>query len=221
MSVKATRATGRTVCPQRTCIGCRRTADQSQLLRLMRWSDGEVVVDHPHRLGGRGAYVCSSLSCLSRALRSKRLGAILGGSVTSPVLPTITGQIQERITGRIEGLLAAAGRSRKVALGAAKVEDVLRGRSSCRLVVLAHDASPRVQRSLEEMAKRANVTVMEFGDKEQLGLPFARSTVAAVALTDEGLAHAVRHELALLQGLSTSGTDRNLLREDKALERAT
>ena len=209
---------------QRTCIGCRRKAEQAQLLRLVRSNDGELLVDHPHRLGGRGAYVCSSLSCLSRALRSPRLGKSVGGAVTLPELSVMTGQIRERLSSRVQGLLAAAGRAGHAALGASRAEAVLREKrcGGSGLVVLARDASPRVRRDLTGAAQEAGVTLMEFGDRDRLGMAFARSELGALVLTDAGLAKAVRHELALLQGLSTTEKEEPPSKgEDKALERAT
>lgn len=66
------RAGGRRT-PQRTCVGCRRTGDQSSFVRLVRVSaeDGvRVQVDEsPRRSAGRGAYVCPDQSCWERALK--------------------------------------------------------------------------------------------------------------------------------------------------------
>lgn len=197
--------------PQRTCIGCRRTADQSRLVRLVRSSEGEVLVDHPHKLGGRGVYVCGSMACLTRALRSPRLGRLVGGPVTPPAPPALGEQISARISRRVEGLLAAAWRAQKAVVGASGVEAGLRGGRAQGLVVVARDASPRVRDDLEAAAREAGTAVMEYGDKAQLGLPFARDAVAATLVFDEGLAGAVRAELELLAGFAGSSA-RNEIR---------
>jgi len=66
------RASGRHV-PQRTCVGCRRTGDQSSFVRLVRVSaDGatRVKVDEsPRRTAGRGAYLCRDQQCWDRSLK--------------------------------------------------------------------------------------------------------------------------------------------------------
>ncbi len=207
--------------PQRTCIGCRRQTRQEGLLRLVRSPEGEVVVDHPRRLGGRGAYVCGSMSCLRRALKPSLLARSLGGAVSVPEFSDLLDHARGRVARRIDGLLASAGRARKVAIGAADTEAALR-RGTATLVVLAADVSSRVRCDLEAAAQRSDVMVWEFGDKRRLGSALARSEVGAVALTDHGFAAAVRHELSLLAGLTTTQVKNETSRtRDEALERAT
>jgi len=63
------RATDRVAhAPIRTCVGCRRRAVSSQLLRVIL-RDGFAVVDQQPRSPGRGAYVCRDERCAQRALR--------------------------------------------------------------------------------------------------------------------------------------------------------
>jgi predicted RNA-binding protein YlxR (DUF448 family) len=48
--------------------------DKETLTRLVRMPTGEVVVaDRSGRYGGRGAYLCPDLGCLSRGLERGRL----------------------------------------------------------------------------------------------------------------------------------------------------
>ncbi len=60
--------------PVRTCVGCRSTRAQSELLRLARGPEGAVVVDAALPAGrrnpGRGAYLCPNRQCLVRAVKS-------------------------------------------------------------------------------------------------------------------------------------------------------
>mgnify|MGYP003680074731 CR=1 FL=1 len=60
--------------PQRTCVGCRRTTDQSQLIRLVVGPSG-VVADRI--LGGRGAWICATASCVDAALAKGALARAL------------------------------------------------------------------------------------------------------------------------------------------------
>ncbi len=57
----------------RTCIGCRRRASKTALLRLVV-VDGVPVVDERQRLPGRGAYLCRRKRCF---IRADRRGALL------------------------------------------------------------------------------------------------------------------------------------------------
>lgn len=66
---------------QRTCIVCRATEAKSSLLRMVRTPEGIVTFDPTGKMNGRGAYVCS-VSCLEKALASKRLDSALRTKVT-------------------------------------------------------------------------------------------------------------------------------------------
>ncbi|MGH3521058.1 MAG: YlxR family protein [Haloechinothrix sp.] len=56
--------------PVRTCVGCRRRALNSELLRVVA-ADGRLVVDTRGRLGGRGAWLHPDLECLAAAQRRR------------------------------------------------------------------------------------------------------------------------------------------------------
>jgi len=70
--------------PRRTCIGCRRVKPKGELVRLVRSSDGRVMVDSPGMAAGRGAYACPTVECLDKALIPGRLGHALKGAVRAP-----------------------------------------------------------------------------------------------------------------------------------------
>jgi predicted RNA-binding protein YlxR (DUF448 family) len=59
----------------RTCVGCRRKAAKSELVRLV-WQQA-VLVDPAQREPGRGAYLHPGPECLSQALRRRTLGRAL------------------------------------------------------------------------------------------------------------------------------------------------
>ena len=58
--------------PMRTCLGCRRSRPQAELLRIVRTSDGGVEADLADVRGGRGAYLCRREACLSECVRRGR-----------------------------------------------------------------------------------------------------------------------------------------------------
>lgn len=64
--------------PLRTCVGCRRTRRQSDLIRFYRRRDGEVIPSL-QSLPGRSAYLCPSRSCYDLAVRRKGLIRSLAG----------------------------------------------------------------------------------------------------------------------------------------------
>ena len=62
---------------QRTCIGCRRTDEQADLIRLVRVG-GDVVDGTTPRLPGRGAYLHRDLRCLDLAEQRRAIARALG-----------------------------------------------------------------------------------------------------------------------------------------------
>jgi predicted RNA-binding protein YlxR (DUF448 family) len=56
--------------PMRTCIGCRKTHPQNELIRLTA-RDGKLVIDRTGRMPGRGLYVCRREECINRILKSR------------------------------------------------------------------------------------------------------------------------------------------------------
>ena len=68
--------------PVRTCVGCRRTAAKSELVRVV-WRDG-LVVDIGQIEPGRGAYLHRGSACLEAALRRKALGRALRATAVQP-----------------------------------------------------------------------------------------------------------------------------------------
>jgi len=83
--------------PERTCIGCRRARPKAELVRLVCTTDGRVAVDRDGCATGRGAYVCPSLECVTKALAKGRLEHAFRRPCTRPA-------------GGAEGVLAEAGR---------------------------------------------------------------------------------------------------------------
>lgn len=65
---------GARVSPERTCVGCRRTAAQTDLVRLVLDPlSRAVVVDADRGAPGRGAYLHPDAACVAAALRRRAL----------------------------------------------------------------------------------------------------------------------------------------------------
>ena len=59
--------------PLRRCLGCFESKPKSELYRVVKTSDGEILLDKTGKKNGRGAYICSDKECLEIAIKSKRL----------------------------------------------------------------------------------------------------------------------------------------------------
>ena len=59
--------------PQRQCMGCRERKPKRDMIRVVRGTDGVVLLDFSGKVNGRGAYVCPDPECLKKARKSRSL----------------------------------------------------------------------------------------------------------------------------------------------------
>ena len=82
--------------PTRTCVGCRRAADRSQLLRLVRAPDG-ATVDRSGSASGRGAYVHPQVACVREAVRGGTLARALRTGLGPEELSRLQTEIEQQM----------------------------------------------------------------------------------------------------------------------------
>ncbi|MFC1898874.1 RNase P modulator RnpM [Chloroflexota bacterium] len=76
-----TKRTYKAQAPRRTCIACREVKDKSEMIRLVRFTDGEVRIDLSGKLKGRGAYLCQTKECWEIGLKNNNLERTLKTSI--------------------------------------------------------------------------------------------------------------------------------------------
>ena len=59
--------------PLRQCIGCGCSKNKKEMIRVLKTTDDQIVLDTTGRKNGRGAYVCFSGECLKKAIKNKGL----------------------------------------------------------------------------------------------------------------------------------------------------
>lgn len=59
--------------PQRMCTGCMTMKTKKELIRVVKSKEGEVSIDLTGKKPGRGAYICKSIDCLEKSVKSKRI----------------------------------------------------------------------------------------------------------------------------------------------------
>lgn len=59
--------------PMRKCVGCQEMKSKKEMIRVIRTSDEEFVLDATGKKNGRGAYICPNRACLEMALKNKGL----------------------------------------------------------------------------------------------------------------------------------------------------
>ncbi len=59
--------------PLRMCLGCNEMKPKRELIRVVRRQDESIALDATGKMPGRGAYICPTAECLTRAQKARRL----------------------------------------------------------------------------------------------------------------------------------------------------
>ncbi|MBS6511488.1 MAG: YlxR family protein [Clostridiales bacterium] len=82
------------------CVACRQGKPKKELIRIVRNKEGSVGVDLTGKAQGRGAYLCPSVQCLEKAIKSRALQRALECELTEEMASEIKRVILRReITG--------------------------------------------------------------------------------------------------------------------------
>jgi len=145
----------------------------------------QLVPDVSRKGGGRGVSVHPNRRCLDAAVRSGALRRGLRaqtGADAAELALWASGQYLRRV----DGLLGAAYRSGRAAVGTERVRDAIARKQTALLVVAQDAADSRAE--LVASAERLGGSCLVFGDKQRLGRLFGRESVAVVAVTDSKIA---------------------------------
>ncbi|WP_461810665.1 RNase P modulator RnpM [Faecalimonas sp.] len=57
----------------RKCVGCGEMKSKKEMIRVLKTSENEFLLDVTGKKNGRGAYLCQSKECLEKAVKNKGL----------------------------------------------------------------------------------------------------------------------------------------------------
>jgi hypothetical protein len=168
------------------------------LLRLVRAPDGAIVADWHGSLGGRGAHVCPTRSCLTAAVRGRSFDRAFHAAVRYPDPDELVATVRTALTRRLGALMGSAVGARKAVSGTDAVGRSLDlGRAV--FIVVASDAADRTD--IERRASQRGVPLKVASDKAALGEMLGKRPTAIAALVDRGLAEAVSSTFERLEAL--------------------
>lgn len=75
--------------PMRTCSVCRRKANKSEFIRIVRVGD-QVLVDESGKGQGRGAYICNNAECINKCVAKKLLNRSFKMQLSEELYDAIT-----------------------------------------------------------------------------------------------------------------------------------
>lgn len=82
--------------PLRTCMGCNEKKPKKELIRIVKNKDEEIFVDRTGKSEGRGAYICDSVECLEKVVKSKRLEKVLESKISEEIYNNLRGVIIDK-----------------------------------------------------------------------------------------------------------------------------
>ena len=59
--------------PMRQCVGCGAMKSKKEMMRVLKTTEGPIVLDVTGKKNGRGAYLCKQADCLKMARKNKGL----------------------------------------------------------------------------------------------------------------------------------------------------
>jgi predicted RNA-binding protein YlxR (DUF448 family) len=66
---------------------------KKELFRIVRNKEGEISIDLSGKKPGRGAYICKSIECFEKSVKTKRLERNLGGKISEEIYGKLRDEI--------------------------------------------------------------------------------------------------------------------------------
>lgn len=80
--------------PLRKCTGCQEMRNKKDMMRILRTSEGDIILDTTGRKNGRGAYVCCSMECFEKAVKNRGLERSLSVKVPEETYESLKKEIE-------------------------------------------------------------------------------------------------------------------------------
>jgi predicted RNA-binding protein YlxR (DUF448 family) len=90
--------------PLRMCTGCGEMKTKKEMIRVLKTPEDEIVIDTSGKKNGRGAYICCSLECLQKAIKTKGLERSLKVSIPKELVETLEKEMILLESGRKENI---------------------------------------------------------------------------------------------------------------------
>lgn len=81
--------------PLRQCIGCGEMKNKKEMIRVLKTSEGQIVLDATGRKNGRGAYLCQSVDCFKKAIKGRGLERSFKMAIPKEVYETLEKEMEQ------------------------------------------------------------------------------------------------------------------------------
>ena len=81
--------------PMRKCVGCGEMKSKKEMIRVLKTTEDQVILDATGRKNGRGAYLCFNKECLKKAVKKKGLERSLKIEITQNIYENLEKEFEE------------------------------------------------------------------------------------------------------------------------------
>ena len=79
--------------PMRKCIGCQEMKHKKEMMRILKTTENEIILDTTGKKNGRGAYICFSKECFEKAVKSRALERSLKMNIPQEIYESLKKEI--------------------------------------------------------------------------------------------------------------------------------
>ncbi len=184
--------------PRRTCIGCRKSLNKSDVVRIVAGPSG-LVIDYREKLPGRGVYICPDPKCIKTAISKDSLSRGLKTSVKAPAFDEFIRMLSGAVKDKMISLIAMAAKAGMLKAGYSAVKDSIE-KARGLLVITSSDASDATVERLM-LPDGVNACLRAPFKKDEIGGILGRDEVAVLSIEHKGFADSISKELVRLKTL--------------------
>jgi len=81
--------------PMRKCTGCQEMKAKKDLIRILKTTEQDFVIDTTGKQNGRGAYLCQANVCFEKAIKSKGLERSFKMSIPQAIYENLQREIKQ------------------------------------------------------------------------------------------------------------------------------
>lgn len=81
--------------PMRQCVGCGEMKSKKEMMRILKTTEGDIVLDVTGKKNGRGAYLCKTEGCLKKAEKNRGLERSFKMSISKAIYDNLEKEFAE------------------------------------------------------------------------------------------------------------------------------
>ncbi len=83
--------------PQRKCLGCNQSFDKDKLIRIVKTTEGNLIIDSEQKANGsgKGGYLCHDSKCLKMAVKKRAFSRLFKTELIDELIDKLDNEINE------------------------------------------------------------------------------------------------------------------------------